>query len=52
MNVGSVQLCLGFWVMELKFKGLGIASFVLILLITNSLRLVPQKKKKLEGFFL
>ena len=36
--------------MELKFKGLGIASFVLILLITNSLRLVPQKKK-LKGFF-
>ena len=35
-----------------SLRGLGIASFVLILLITNSLRLVPQKKKKLEGFFL
>ena len=49
LNLGSVQLCLGFWVLELKFKGSGY-SFVLILLITNSLRLVPQKKK-LEGFF-
>ena len=36
--MGSVQLCLGFWILELEFKGFGIASFVLILLITNSLR--------------
>ena len=36
--MGSVQLCLGFWILELEFKGSGIASFVLILLITNSLR--------------
>ena len=50
--MGSVQLCLGFWVLNWSLRVLGVASFVLILLITNSLRLVPQKKKKLEGFFL
>ena len=36
--MGSVQLCLGFWVWNWSLKVLGIASFVLILLITNSLR--------------
>ena len=57
--MGSVQLCLGFWILELEFKGFGIASFVLILgfllilLVFELLLLgvILRRENIIDGFF-